>query len=122
MKLLFDQILSWRLPNKLADLYPDSQHIREAGMKESEDVDIWNYAKANGFVIVSKDLDFQQRSLLFGHPPKVVRLCRKLHGSNNRRFIATVFGSYSRIRARRGKVVFSVAVVNETTRPKSYWI
>ena len=43
-------------------------------MKESQDVDIWDYAKANGFVIVSKDLDFQQRSLLFGHPPKVVRL------------------------------------------------
>jgi predicted nuclease of predicted toxin-antitoxin system len=74
MKLLFDQNLSWRLPKKLADLYPDSQHIREVGMKESQDVDIWNYAKANGFVIATKDLDFQQRSLLFGHPPKVVRL------------------------------------------------
>ena len=74
MKLLFDQNLSWPLPQKLADLYPDSQHIREVGMKESQDVDIWDYAKANGFVIVSKDLDFQQRSLLFGYPPKVVRL------------------------------------------------
>ncbi|MFN2454036.1 MAG: DUF5615 family PIN-like protein [Pyrinomonadaceae bacterium] len=40
MKLLFDQNLSWRLPEKLADLYPDSQHVREAGMKESEDIDI----------------------------------------------------------------------------------
>ena len=74
MKLLFDQNLSWRLPEKLADLYPDSRHIREVGMKESQDVDIWDYAIAYGFVIVSKDLDFQQRSLLFGHPPKVVRL------------------------------------------------
>ncbi len=74
MKLLFDQNLSWRLPQKLADFYPDSRHIREVGMKESQDIDIWNYARANGFVIVSKDLDFQQRSLLFGHPPKVVRL------------------------------------------------
>ncbi len=74
MKLLFDQNLSWRLPEKLADLYPDSRHIREVGMKESQDVDIWDYAITNGFVIVSKDLDFQQRSLLFGHPPKVVRL------------------------------------------------
>lgn len=74
MKLLFDQNLSWRLPQKLAHLYPDSHHIREVGMKESEDVDIWNYAKANGYVIVTKDIDFQQRSLLFGHPPKVVRL------------------------------------------------
>ena len=74
MKLLFDQNLSWRLPQKLADLYPNSQHIREAGLKESEDIDIWEYAKANDFVIVSKDTDFQQRSLLYGHPPKVVWL------------------------------------------------
>lgn len=74
MKLLFDQNLSWRLPQKLADLYSDSRHVREFGMKESEDVDVWEYAKANGCVIVTKDIDFQQRSLLFGHPPKVVRL------------------------------------------------
>ncbi|MEP7039395.1 MAG: DUF5615 family PIN-like protein [Acidobacteriota bacterium] len=74
MKLLFDQNLSWRLPVRLADFYPESRHIREFEMKESEDVDIWNYAKANDFVIVTKDIDFQQRSLLFGHPPKVVRL------------------------------------------------
>lgn len=74
MKLLFDQNLSWRLPKKLADLYPDSRHVRETGMKESQDVDIWEFAKENGFVIVSKDMDFQQRSLLFGHPPKVIRL------------------------------------------------
>ena len=73
-KLLFDQNLSWRLPQKLADLYPDSRHVREFGMKESDDVDIWEYAKVDGYVIVTKDLDFQQRSLLFGHPPKVVRL------------------------------------------------
>jgi predicted nuclease of predicted toxin-antitoxin system len=74
MKLLFDQNLSWRLPKQLVGLYPDSQHIREAGMKESPDIDIWNYAKTNGFLVVSKDMDFQQRSLLFGHPPKVLRL------------------------------------------------
>jgi len=98
MKLLFDQNLSWRLPQKLADLYPDSRHIREVGMKESQDVDIWDYAKANGFVIVSKDLDFQQRSLLFGHPPKSCALARRqLHRSNDRGFVAAAFGSYSYI-------------------------
>ncbi|MDQ6789041.1 MAG: DUF5615 family PIN-like protein [Acidobacteriota bacterium] len=74
MKLLFDQNLSWRLPQKLADIYPDCRHVREAGLKESEDIDIWEYAKSNDFVIVTKDIDFQQRSLLYGHPPKVVRL------------------------------------------------
>lgn len=74
MKLLFDQNLSWRLSSKLAELFPDSLHVRDAGMKESQDVDIWEFAKANDFVIVTKDMDFQQRGLLFGHPPKVVRL------------------------------------------------
>ena len=36
----------------------------------------WDYAKQNGFVIVSKDSDFHQRSFLYGHPPKVVWIRR----------------------------------------------
>ncbi len=58
----------------LADLYPDSLHVREIGLRDSTDTSIWNYAKLNGFVIVSKDADFQHRSLLFGHPPKFIWL------------------------------------------------
>ena len=86
MKLLFDQNLSWRLPAKLSDLYPDSQHIREVGMTESQDVDVWNYAKANGFVIVSKDLDFQQRSLLLGPSAEVCLVARRqLSDAHDRR-------------------------------------
>jgi predicted nuclease of predicted toxin-antitoxin system len=60
--------------NQLADLYPGSLHIREAGLKEATDAAIWDYAGSNRFIIVTKDIDFQQRSLLYGHPPKVVRL------------------------------------------------
>jgi predicted nuclease of predicted toxin-antitoxin system len=41
---------------------------------QSEDVLIWEYAKANNFVLVSKDSDFHQRSLLYGHPPKFIYL------------------------------------------------
>ena len=62
MKLLFDQNLSPWLPRLLADLYPDSVHIRELGMSESTDTQIWEYASVNGFTIVSKDSDFQARS------------------------------------------------------------
>ena len=74
MKLLFDQNLSPRLPHVLEDLYPDSLHVREADLQDATDSEIWAYAKQHGFVIVSKDSDFQQRSLLFGHPPKSIWL------------------------------------------------
>lgn len=43
-------------------------------MKEATDTQIWAFAKANGFAIVSKDSDFQARSLLLGHPPKFIWL------------------------------------------------
>ena len=33
---------------------------------------MWDYAAAHGLAIISKDADFHQLSLLFGHPPKVI--------------------------------------------------
>lgn len=36
------------------------------------DTEVWDFAKAGNFVIVSKDADFHQRSFLYGHPPKVI--------------------------------------------------
>jgi predicted nuclease of predicted toxin-antitoxin system len=74
MKLLFDQNLSPRLSRLLSDIYPNSVHVREVGLREADDSLIWEYAKANGFAIVSKDSDFQQRSLLRGAPPKFIWL------------------------------------------------
>ncbi len=40
--------------------------------ENSDDGEIWLYAKQNGFTIVTKDDDFEQRSILLGHPPKVI--------------------------------------------------
>lgn len=74
MKLPFDQNLSPRLPKLLADLFTGSVHIREVGLREASDSRVWEYAKLYGFVIVSKDAEFQQRSLLYGSPPKFVWL------------------------------------------------
>jgi len=74
VRLLFDQNLSPRLPRLLGDLYPGSVHVREVGLRDAADVAIWEYARAHGFAVVSKDADFQQRSLLFGAPPKFIWL------------------------------------------------
>jgi len=74
MKLLFDQNLSFRLCRLLADIFPNSSQVRLLGMAEADDLTIWNYAKANGFVLVSQDADFADMSTLYGPPPKVIWL------------------------------------------------
>jgi predicted nuclease of predicted toxin-antitoxin system len=72
MKLLLDENISPKLAAKLSDIYPDSAHVRQFDLARKEDLDVWQFAKANGFIIVSKDSDFNQFSLLWGHPPKVI--------------------------------------------------
>ncbi len=74
MKLLFDQNVSPWLCRGLSDLFPNSVHVREVGLREAEDATIWDYAARHGFTIVTKDADFRQRSFLLGHPPKIVWL------------------------------------------------
>ena len=72
MKLLFDQNLSSRLVVALTDFYPESRHVRDIGLQAAIDEEVWSYALRHGLTIVSKDIDFHQRSLLFGSPPQVI--------------------------------------------------
>jgi predicted nuclease of predicted toxin-antitoxin system len=74
MKLLFDQNLSYKLCLQLADVFPDSSQVRLLGMEESDDGDIWDYARITGFILVSQDADFAEMATLFGPPPKVIWL------------------------------------------------
>ena len=43
-------------------------------MQATEGAVVWDYAKANEYVIVSKDADMHDLSLVFGDPPKVIWL------------------------------------------------
>ena len=72
MKLLLDENLSPRLVELLSGLYPGSAHVHDAGLGAAEDGDVWHYAKAHGFAIVSKDSDFAERSVLDSEPPKII--------------------------------------------------
>lgn len=72
MKLLFDENLSPKLPNRLSDLFPNSLHVRDVGMKATIDPIVWDYAKDNDLMIVSKDADMHDLSLVLGNPPKVI--------------------------------------------------
>lgn len=74
MKLLFDENLSPKLTNRLADIFPESLHVRDVGMESTEDSTVWDYAKENDLMIVSKDADMHDLSLIYGNPPKVIWL------------------------------------------------
>jgi predicted nuclease of predicted toxin-antitoxin system len=74
MRLLFDENLSPKLANRLSDLFPNSFHVRDVGMKATIDPVVWDYAKDNDLMIVSKDADMHDLSLVFGNPPKVIWL------------------------------------------------
>lgn len=69
MRLLFDENLSFRLVGALADIYPESAHVRHVGLLGAEDAAIWAYAAEHGFLLTSKDTDFYDRSVFFGAPP-----------------------------------------------------
>lgn len=75
MKLLFDENLSPRLATLLGTEYPGSVHVHLVGLGVASDTDVWAYARAEGYVVVSKDADFFELSILHG----ALRICRKTH-------------------------------------------
>jgi predicted nuclease of predicted toxin-antitoxin system len=76
VKLLFDENLSPKLVEALADIFPESAHVDRLGMGSADDDKVWQYARQHAFTLVSKDSDFHEKSLLHGTPPKVVWIRR----------------------------------------------
>lgn len=74
MKLLLDENLSRRIVPFLQIAFPGSSQVALLGLETATDAEIWRHAKENGFVVVSRDSDFHERSLVEGHPPQVVWL------------------------------------------------
>jgi predicted nuclease of predicted toxin-antitoxin system len=50
--------------------------VRLLGLAEATDIEIWDYAKGHGFLLVSLDADFADIAALRGSPPKLVWLRR----------------------------------------------
>jgi predicted nuclease of predicted toxin-antitoxin system len=74
MKLLLDENLARRIVPFLQAGYPESSQVVLEGLERADDRVVWNYARDNGFVIVTKDSDFHELSLVRGSPPKVTWL------------------------------------------------
>lgn len=98
MKLLFDQNLSYKLVNRLADVFPKLDHVRNFDLGDADDAAIWEFARQNGYTIVSKDEDFA--SAQFRIRPSAeggLASCREL-------FDATNCGNFTEALPRFGRV------------------
>ena len=85
MKFLIDQQLPPGLAVWLGERGFEAQHVREVGLRDAEDREIWAHAVRERFVIVTKDEDFpQRRARLEG--PVIVWL--RLGNATNRQLFA----------------------------------
>ncbi len=74
MRLLLDANLAPNLVSSLADLYPGSIHVFDVGNLAASDLAIWEFARIGDYLILTKDTDFLDLSLLRGSPPKLLFL------------------------------------------------
>lgn len=94
MSLLFDQNISFRIISKIASNFPTAKQVRQLGIENFSDIEIWQFAKQNKFTIVTFDADFFDISNLKGHPPKIIWL---RFGNTKTDFLADLINSKSTI-------------------------
>jgi predicted nuclease of predicted toxin-antitoxin system len=74
VKFLVDALLPPLLAEELRKAGHDAVAVRDVGLREAKDSEIWNYAIQCGAAIVTKDEDFAERCLRRPHAPVVVWL------------------------------------------------
>jgi predicted nuclease of predicted toxin-antitoxin system len=74
LKLLFDENISYKLCQRVNDIFPNSGHIKMFRLEQAEDIQIWEFAKRESFIIVTQDSDFNVLSSLHDFPPYVIWL------------------------------------------------
>lgn len=74
MKLLLDQNISKRIVYPLNACYPNTSQVFLLGLELATAKVIWDYAKTHDYIIVTKDSDFHEFSLIYGPPPKILWL------------------------------------------------
>jgi predicted nuclease of predicted toxin-antitoxin system len=83
MKILLDANISWKLTKTLSPIFGECLHVDNIDITiPAQDVDIWNYAKENEFIIITKDNDFVDLLEVKGYPPKIVLLKTGNNSSN----------------------------------------
>jgi predicted nuclease of predicted toxin-antitoxin system len=95
VKLLLDENLSRRLVAALEAKFPGTTHIEFVGLLGATDVAICEFASLHGFVVVTKDEDFDRLVALRQFTPKLIRLV--LGNASNEQISQALLGLAERI-------------------------
>jgi predicted nuclease of predicted toxin-antitoxin system len=90
VRLLFDQNISFRIISKIGINFPEAKQVKQLGIENYSDVEIWKFAKEKGYTIVTFDSDFYDLSNFKGFPPKIIWL---RFGNTKTDFIANIINS-----------------------------
>jgi predicted nuclease of predicted toxin-antitoxin system len=74
MSFLLDQNISFRVAGLLSSTFDNVKHVKQLGLVDAYDLDIWKYAKTNNYTIITFDSDFIDFAILKGYPPKIIWL------------------------------------------------
>ena len=86
MKLLLDANISWKIVKILKPIFDDCIHVDLINLPvPAKDLDIWNFALENDYIITTKDNDFLNLLELKGFPPKVILIKT---GNNSSKIVA----------------------------------
>ncbi|MFW5645185.1 MAG: DUF5615 family PIN-like protein [Bacteroidota bacterium] len=72
MRFLFDQNISHRILKLIPKEYSGSTTIKNEGLINASDREIWEFAKTKEYIIVTQDSDFNDLNSLYGFPPKII--------------------------------------------------
>ena len=72
MKLLFDQNISHKILRYIHEVFDGSTTVKQEKLMNVTDLEIWNFAKKNDFIIVTQDSDFNDLNSLYGFPRKII--------------------------------------------------
>lgn len=96
MRLLFDEMLSDKLPHMLDDIYPGFRACWGCRVTDtSPDAVIWEYAKSFDYIVTTKDTDFLDLSRRLGSPPKLLLI--RIKNAPNRVLASALRQHYRRL-------------------------
>lgn len=74
MKFLIDAQLPPGVAQWLRDRGHEAQHVRDVGLRDANDAEIWERALTDGLIVITKDEDFAERAAHRKKSPRVVWL------------------------------------------------